>query len=148
MPWYDDPPALTVESFAGHLLTLDAAAHHYGRNLERRMPLAHEVPYTTEGAYRQLSVSVHMSLVRHLANPEFEAAAHELIKKAVRLSIRHHRRWNSVDGPRPPIPTVALAFFVEQHKEAGDAAPCFPWWWPGHKPLPEDRLPDLPPHLG
>ncbi|HSH61695.1 MAG TPA: hypothetical protein VK988_19015 [Acidimicrobiales bacterium] len=139
---------MTVESFAGHLLTLDAYAHHYGRTVPREQRIDPE--YSAEGAYLQLSVSVHMYLVQHLANPEFETAAHELIKKAVRLSIRHHRRrWTEVPRrPRPPIPTVALALFVEQHKQPGDAAPCFPWWWPVDRPLLEDQVPDLPPHLG
>lgn len=85
-------------------------------------------------------------LLAGTARGRFEAAADEL-KKAVRLSIRHHRRSTGVRGPRPPIPTVALAFFVEQHKKVGDAAPCFPWWWLRHKPLLEDQVPDLPPHL-
>jgi len=141
---------MTVESFAGHLLTLDAYAHYYGRTVRRDHPNLGQPEYSVEGAYRQLSVSVHHSLVQHLANPEFEAAAHELIKKAVRLSIRHHRRrWTEQPRrPRPPIPTVALALFVKQHKQPGDAAPCFPWWWPVARPLLEDQVPNLPPHLG
>ncbi|HSH61700.1 MAG TPA: hypothetical protein VK988_19040 [Acidimicrobiales bacterium] len=147
---FDDPPVLSVESFAAHLLTLDAQAHHYGRNVPRRMPSLGGAYYTAEGAYRQLSVGVHMTLLRHLANPEFEAAAHQLIKRSALLSIRHHRRWSSPRGPRPPVPTVALAFFIEQHKVNGDAAPCFPWWWGGgaFTPLVDDQVPDLPPHLG
>lgn len=145
---FDDVPSLSVESFAFQILTLDAMAHHYGRVVPRRMPALGEACNTADGAYRQLSVAAHMTLVGFLSNPEFEATVHQLIKGSARLNRRHHRRRRR-PTPQPPIPTVALALFVELHSTAGDAVPCFPWWWDGGlTPLAEDQPPDLPPRLG
>lgn len=111
------------------------------------MPEMGGANYTANGAYSQLSKMVHQTLVQHLKNPEFEAEAHRLIKWSVKLSLRHHRR-RKPSTPKPPIPTVALAYFIQHHTGKLHAEPCFPWWWPISKPLVEDQPPDLAPYLG
>ena len=145
----DDVPPVTLTTFAQNLLTLDALAHHYGRSVPRKTPSHDERFATAEGAYVGLSGFVHRVLLQNLRNPEFEAEVHRLIKNVARLNRRHHGRRNE-SGPKPPIPIIALAYFIEQHTDSSHATPCFPWWWAGGglSPRPGDEVPDIPPFLG
>ena len=144
----DDPHARTLRSFAQSLLTLDAMAHHYGRTVDRHenRPPA-EWFSTGDGAFARLAGVAHSVLMQNMREPDFEAEVHRLIKDSAQLARRRYRRRDTA-GPKPPLPTVALAIFVQQHQGGNGAAPCFPWWWPGFKPEPGDELPDVEPYGG
>lgn len=144
----DDVPPAVLTAFARNLLTLDAIAHHYGRKVPREQPSPSERFYSADGAYVGLSGIVEV-FSRSSGTSNFETEVHRLIRNFARLDRRHHRRRHE-SGPKPPVPTVALAYFIEQHSDSSDAEPCFPWWWSASawKPLPGDEVPDLPPFLG
>lgn len=147
-----------IGDFSPHvrdLLYLDATAHHHGRNVPRdfhayEAATGHrprhygEYTQTAEGAYYEVSRQVHIALCKRLEEPEFFSEAHALIQWWSSRERRQAKRGQRL--PLPPTQGVAFAYFLEQHRDQHDLAPCYPWWMGFFARQPEDSPPNLQPY--
>ena len=128
------------------LLFLDAAGHHYGRDIERHAVFAAEDKVSKpDAAFIELARLAHSTLRQRLDDREFFAEAHRIIEHDTRLARRHHRRRGRPETP-PPTASMTFAYFMQVHAEPSRPIACFPWWCGElYKPLPGDEPPNCPP---
>ena len=142
-------PEDDLRSLVADLLLLDAMAHTYGRQADRNAVYGLEDWWHNDGAaFVRLATVAHQRLTEHLREERFEAIVHDYIRTASKRAIRRHRRRHRY-GVRPPIPTVALAYFRHHHTRPDRPQACHPWWMGElFNRHPDDLPPEIDPYLG